>query len=122
MFLQLLSEEPGSDSYQYGLLKGKQILSFLSQLMPQKGLYFAGDQLTIAEITAGSILFRLEDAGGLSLADYPRLADWSARLQGRPSWQAIALSSEEWQRVNRIMRVLPMLWERRRRRKSVAES
>ncbi|MEM9216367.1 MAG: glutathione S-transferase family protein [Cyanobacteria bacterium P01_F01_bin.150] len=84
--------------------------------------YFAGQQLTLAEIVAGTMIYRLPDIG-VSLTDYPGLSRWSERLLSRPTWQQIELSSEEWSRFKRHMRIMPKVWERRRhqRIKSLAQ-
>ncbi|GAB4211898.1 MAG: glutathione S-transferase family protein [Synechococcales cyanobacterium] len=77
-------------------------------------LYFAGDQLTLAEIVAGTLVHRLPDVG-IPLTDFPHLAAWSDRLLTRPTWQQIALSPEEWHQFKRRMKVMPKVWARRRR-------
>ncbi|AGY57238.1 glutathione S-transferase family protein [Gloeobacter kilaueensis] len=61
------------------------VLAFFEQLLGEKA-YFAGEQLTLAEVVAGTIVPRVPGVGVL-LDEYPRLQQWSRRLAGRPSWQ-----------------------------------
>jgi glutathione S-transferase len=85
------------------------------------GCYFAGEQFTLAEIVAGTIVHKVPDLG-VALTNYPRLSRWSERLLARPSWQQIALSVEEWNTFKRRMRVIPKLWQRRRQQRMTALS
>jgi glutathione S-transferase len=104
-----------SEEWIYAQLRAQNTLGFFENLLGD-GLYFAGEQLTMAEIVAGTLVGRLPDLG-VMLTDYPRLWDWSARLWNRPSWQQIALSAEEWHSFKRHIRVLPKIWQRRRRQR-----
>lgn len=52
----------------------------------QDSPYFGGDQLSLAEVVLGTIAPWFAQMG-LPLEDYPRLQDWTARLQQRPAWQ-----------------------------------
>ncbi len=78
--------------------------------------YFASEQLTLAEIVAGTLVYRMPELG-IALTDYPRLNVWSERLLSRSTWQQIELNSEEWSNFKRRMRVIPKVWERRRRQR-----
>jgi glutathione S-transferase len=95
-------------------------LSFLEDLLGA-GPYFAGDQLTLAEIVAGTIVHKMPDLG-VALVDYPVLNRWSERLLARPTWRQIELSAEEWSTFKRRMRVMPKIWQRRRRQRMAALS
>jgi len=97
----------------YGRLRMVNTLRFLEDFLGEES-YFAGEQLTLAEIVAGTLVYRVE-ALGLPLADYPKLKVWSDGLLERPAWQQIELSVKEWVRFKRQMQVLPKLWEKRRR-------
>jgi glutathione S-transferase len=117
---KLLAEPETSDAKQseewiYAQLRARNTLGFFENLLGN-ALYFAGEQLTMAEVVAGTLVGLLPDLG-VALTDYPRLQDWSARLWIRPSWQQIALSVEEWQSFKRHIRVLPKIWQRRRRQR-----
>ncbi len=94
----------------------QQVIKVLHFFEDQLGeaLYFAGDHLTVAEIVAGTLV-PIVPALRVDLSDYPKLQAWSDRLLARPSWQAIALTPKEWGEFTRLMKVLPKLWERRRR-------
>jgi glutathione S-transferase len=48
--------------------------------------YFGNENLTLAEIVAGSIVLWLPK-GGISLDDYPKLKAWYDHLVARPVWQ-----------------------------------
>ncbi|MEO1592160.1 MAG: glutathione S-transferase family protein [Cyanobacteria bacterium J06632_22] len=97
----------------YARSRASSTLKFLARLLGEKP-YFAGDQLTLAEIVAGTVIHRLPELG---IALQPRLAHWSERLLARPTWQQIALSPAEQRDFQRYMRVLPKIWQRRRRQK-----
>lgn len=105
---------------EYAQLRVRNTLGFLENLLGD-GCYFAGEQLTLAEIVAGTIVHKVPDLG-VALADYPRLSHWSERLLARPSWQQIALSAEEWSTFKRRMRVIPKIWQRRRHQRMTALS
>ena len=48
--------------------------------------YFGSDNLTLADVVAGTIipiLFR----GGISLDKYPKISAWCSSLIARPAWQ-----------------------------------
>ncbi|MEH2073866.1 MAG: glutathione S-transferase family protein [Nostoc sp.] len=55
--------------------------------------YFGGDNLTLAEIVAGTVVIWLPEVG-ISLSDYPKLNAWHDRLIVRPSWQATEATPE----------------------------
>ena len=103
---------------QYAQFRASNTLRFLEDLLDDRP-YVAGDQLTLAEIVAGNLIHALPDLG-VPLAPYPKLQRWSANLQARPSWQAIQLSSDEWSNFKRHMRVMPKVWQRRRRQRVAA--
>ncbi len=60
-------------------------LEFYEQLLDQHP-YFAGEEITLAEVVAGTIVPSLP-MFRLALAPYPRLNAWAKRLAGRASWQ-----------------------------------
>ncbi len=107
-----------SSEIEYAQLRATTALTFLASLLGNNQ-YFAGDQVTLAEIVAGTIVPGMPSLG-VSLAPYPGLESWSKRLLARPTWQQIALSAEEWSTFRRRMRVIPKLWQRRRRQRVTA--
>lgn len=111
--LMAATEKPGE--LEYAQLRAVNTLNFLEDLLGESP-YFAGAQLTLAEIVAGTLVYRMP-AVGIPLTNHPRLQHWSERLLARPSWQEIELSSEEWDTFKRRMRVIPKIWQRRRQQR-----
>jgi glutathione S-transferase len=109
-----------SAEIEYAQLRAKTTLDFLEELLADSQ-YFAGDQLTLAEVVAGTIVHKLPDLG-VSLVGYPGLKRWSDQLLVRPTWQQIQLSAEEWSTFKRRIRVMPKLWQRRRHQRMTALS
>jgi glutathione S-transferase len=109
--VKLLSTEKSSDERQLANRETQQIVGFLGELLGNTS-YFGGDNLTLAEICTGSFLHRLPEFD----IDLPaNLTDWNDRLLSRSSWQEIQLSPAEWESFCRHIRILPKLWQRRRR-------
>ena len=73
--------------------KASTVLKFFENLLDDRP-YFGSQNLTLAEVVAGTIvpwLFR----GGVSLSgDYPKLRAWCDRLVTRPSWQTTEATPE----------------------------
>ena len=63
------------------------IFHFFEELLNEQ-TYFAGDEFTLAEIVAGTLL------PSLPLEGYPRLKAWSERLTQRESWQETTANPE----------------------------
>ncbi len=122
--IKLLVHDEGSSeesaNLEYARLRAINTLSFLENLLGDS-TYFAGEQLTLAEIVAGTLVYRMPSLG-IALTSYPRLNGWSERLLLRPTWQQIELSPEEWSSFKRHIRVIPKVWERRRRQRMNALS
>ncbi|BAY25843.1 glutathione S-transferase domain-containing protein [Calothrix sp. NIES-2100] len=66
-------------------LKSATVLAFFEQLLGDRS-YFGSEQLTLADIVAGSTIPLLPQMG-LPLDVYPQLNAWCDRLMQRPSWQ-----------------------------------
>jgi glutathione S-transferase len=115
--VRLIIEEPNSDERQYAHFRASNTLTFLDQMLSNQP-YFAGEQLTLAEIVAGSLVHRLPDLE-VGLSD--SLTDWSDRLLARSSWQQI-LISDEWQNFKRYLRAMPKIWQQRRQQQMKALS
>jgi glutathione S-transferase len=101
------------DEVEYAKLRAINTLNFLEQMLGE-ATYFAGEQLTLAEIVAGTLIHRVDELG-VALEDYPRLQNWSERLMVRSTWREIQLSEEEWQQFKRRIQLLPKVWHRRRK-------
>lgn len=69
------------------------VLTFLEHLLGDR-LYFGGEQLTLAEVVAGTVVPHLPGLG-ISLSEYPRLNAWSDRLMMRPAWTTTHTSLEQ---------------------------
>jgi len=61
------------------------VLSFFESKL-NNSPYFAGEQLTLAEVVAGTLVGWLPNMG-VSLEEYPKLTTWLSGLMQRPSWQ-----------------------------------
>lgn len=55
--------------------------------------YFGSNHLTLADITAGTLVTQLPSVG-VPLDDYPKLSSWCDRLMQRDSWKATEPSPE----------------------------
>ncbi|BAZ16016.1 glutathione S-transferase domain-containing protein [Calothrix sp. NIES-4071] len=60
------------------------VLAFFEDLLGEQ-TYFAGEQLTLAEVTAGTVVSSLHLVG-LSLENHPKLSTWLENLNQRPAW------------------------------------
>jgi glutathione S-transferase len=97
---------------EYAQLRAINTLNYFEALFDDSP-YFAGEQLTLAEIVAGTLVHRMPDLG-IALTNYSKLNRWFDCLLARPTWQQIELSPEEWSSFKRRMRVIPKIWQRRR--------
>ena len=104
-----------SADWEFARLRAINTLNFLENLLGDS-LYFAGEQLTMAEIVAGTFVYRMPSLG-ITLTDYPKLQVWSDLLLLRSALQQIELSLEEWSNFKLHMKVIPKIWERRRRQR-----
>ena len=62
------------------------VLKFFENLLDDRP-FFGSQNITLAEVVAGSIIPWLPK-GGVSLSDYPKVSAWCDRLMARPAWQA----------------------------------
>jgi glutathione S-transferase len=68
------------------------VLKFFENLLDDRP-YFGSQNLTLAEVVAGTIIPWLP-RGGISLSDYPKLSAWCDRLMARPAWQTTEATPE----------------------------
>ena len=68
-------------------------------------LYFVGEQLTYADIVAGTAVAAIPNLG-ISLEPYPKLSKWVNNLNQRSSWQQTASSPEEIEKSKAIMKAI----------------
>ena len=113
----LLIYQNNPSELEYAQQRVIRVLNLLENLL-EDNLYFAGEQLTLAEIVTGTIVTELPRFD-ISLSNYPKLSNWSARLSARESWQQIRLSDDEFTYFRRKMKVLPKVWQKRRRQKTL---
>lgn len=74
--------------------KVETVLGFLSEKLPEEGPYFLGEQLSLADLVAGTALPALPMLG-VSFENYPKLGRWLAGLGNRESWQKTTPSPAE---------------------------
>ncbi|MFE1747163.1 glutathione S-transferase family protein [Coleofasciculus sp. H7-2] len=68
------------------------VLKFFENLLGDRP-YFGSQNLTLAEVVAGTVIPWLSQ-GGVSLSDYPKLSAWCDRLMAREAWQATEATPE----------------------------
>lgn len=112
----LLLNDTDTPDFRYAHSRAINTLNFLESMLHNPP-FVAGDQLTLAEIVAGSLIPALPNLD-VPLTPYPRLQGWSERLLARPSWQSVQLSADEWSHFKRHMKVMPKVWQRRRRQRA----
>lgn len=102
--ITLLFEKEDSPKY----LQAKQhidiILKFWSQTLGEK-LYFGGDNLSLADIIAGTDISMLNSID-IGLSNYPRVNDWLQRLMQREVWQKTELTAAELEQFKRVFMIL----------------
>lgn len=62
------------------------VLKFFEHLLDDRP-YFGSQNITLAEVVAGSVIPWLS-RGGVLISDYPKMSAWCNRLMARPAWQA----------------------------------
>ena len=77
--------EVTAETLEVSIQKITTVLQFLEELLGNLP-YFGGDQLTLADLVAGTAIPLLPTIG-VSLKDYERLSNWVKRLRQRESWQ-----------------------------------
>lgn len=73
------------------------VLAFFENLLGES-TYFGGQQLTLAEAVAGTLIAALIGFGSLwgnPLNNYPKLSDWYERLAQRESWKKTEPTQEQ---------------------------
>jgi glutathione S-transferase len=93
LFPQMLGL-PGGDPEKIEQAKQKvaTVLKFFENLLGDRP-YFGSQNLTVAEVVAGTVIPWLP-RGGVSLSDYPKLSAWCERLMAREAWQATEATPE----------------------------
>ncbi|MBW4609702.1 MAG: glutathione S-transferase family protein [Hassallia sp. WJT32-NPBG1] len=78
----------------------EKVLHFFSKCLGNSS-YFGGEQLSLADIVAGTDISLLPKMG-VTLSNYPQLNDWFERLMQREVWQKTELSAEEFEKFKRV--------------------
>lgn len=92
-FPQFLGLPPGDpEKIRQSEEKISVVLKYFESLLDDRP-YFGSNNLTLAEVVAGTVVILLPSVG-ISLNDYPKLSAWSDRLTARPSWQATQITPE----------------------------
>jgi len=81
-----------SDKIEQAKQKISTVLKLFESLLDHRP-YFGSEQLTLAEVVAGSVISWLPKVG-ISLSDYPKLNAWRLRLVARPAWKATEATPE----------------------------
>jgi len=94
---------PGGDSEKIKQAQQKvaTVLTFFENLLNERP-YFGSQNLTLAEVTAGTVIPWLP-RGGMSLSDYPKLSAWCDRLMAREAWHATEATREAIEALKSVM-------------------
>jgi glutathione S-transferase len=89
--------------------QAKQVMAIVLQYFEANLLayqpYFLGEQLTYADIVAGTAVAAIPKLG-ISLKPYPKVTNWLENLNQRPSWQQTAPSSEDIEKSKAVMKAI----------------
>ncbi|MGD1807412.1 glutathione S-transferase family protein [Dapis sp. BLCC M126] len=87
--VQRILDLPGEDPEKVEKAEQKiaTVLTFFENLLDDRP-YFGSDNLTLADVVAGTIIPILSLRGGISLDKYPKVSGWCSGLITRPAWQA----------------------------------
>jgi len=115
---KLLGLVIASDSPEPDVATVEQITTVLNFLTQQLGdsAYFGGDDLSLADITAGTA-FPLLTRLGVELQGHPAIASWYKRITARPSWQQTELDDNAF---NTWKRFVSLMIKRRQRQTAKA--
>jgi glutathione S-transferase len=93
-FLPQILGLPGEDLEKINQAKQKisTVLKFFEGLLDNRP-YFGSQNLTLADVVAGTIVPWLPRVG-ISLSDYPKLSAWCDQLVRRPAWQTTEATPE----------------------------
>ena len=80
-------------------------LQYFEDNLEEDNPYFLGEQLTYADIVAGTAVDAIPNLG-ISLETYPKVTKWIENLKQRSSWQQTAVSPEEIEKSKAVMRAI----------------
>jgi len=96
--------EESSEKLQEAKQNLAQVLRFFESKLADR-TYFGDQQLTLADIVAGTAIPFLPSLG-LPLEDYPRLKDWCDRLMTRESWKQTQPTAQQITKFKAQMKAL----------------
>ncbi len=76
------------------------VFKFLTELLGNSP-YFGSEQLTLADIVAGTAVAYLLNLG-INFSNFPVLEEWWERLMQREAWRKTELSTEEYEQFKRV--------------------
>jgi glutathione S-transferase len=95
------------------------MLNFLEQQL--SNIYITGDQISLAEIVAGSLIIWLPYLN-ITLSSHPKVELWCDRLMQRPAWQETQPSPriiQDWlRRIQKLPKIRERQWKQIREAKS----
>ncbi|NET74221.1 MAG: glutathione S-transferase family protein [Sphaerospermopsis sp. SIO1G2] len=77
------------------------VLKFFADKLENRP-YFGSDNITLADVVAGTIVPWLPQAG-ISLDEYPQLKTWCDRIIARPSWQTTQTTQEMIEKFKQLL-------------------
>ena len=102
-FLPQILGLPGEDPEKIEQAKQKisTVVKLFENLLDERP-YFGSQNLTLAEVVAGTVVIWLPEIG-ISLSDYPKLNAWHDRLAARSTWQATEATPEAMEALKSIV-------------------
>jgi glutathione S-transferase len=117
--ISLICDSPDSPQFFQAVQHIKIVLQFLTDIIGDR-TFFAGEQLTLADIVAGTVVPFLPNLG-VNLNDYPQLQNWCEQINQRPAWQKTKLSEADFEEFKRRVRFLVRLRRREINRNNQAD-
>jgi glutathione S-transferase len=106
----LIYESEDSPQFEQAKQHVDKVLEFLTELLGAHP-YFGSQQLTLADIVAGTVVPLLSKLG-VPLSNHPKLYDWCGRLMERKAWRKTDLSAKNFEAFKRRVRVMVKLRKR----------
>ncbi|MBD2451894.1 glutathione S-transferase family protein [Nostoc sp. FACHB-152] len=108
--IALIYESADSPQFIKAIQHIDKVLQFFTEIL-DNSLYFGSEELTLADIVAGTAVLYLPNLG-VSLSAYLKIYEWSERLMQRPVWQKTKISPEDFEQFKRRVRVLVKMHRR----------
>jgi glutathione S-transferase len=81
------------------------VLQYFEDSLEADQAYFIAEKLTYADIVAGTAVAAIPRLG-ISLEPYPKVTQWLENLNQRSSWQQTAISAEEIEKSQAVMKAI----------------